>query len=303
MLLHKKHLTYYFLASFSFILGCTLTMFVLHPMTSKPNTSPYLYRFKLLVLIVSAVKNRNHRDAIRETWAEKKEDVKIFFVVSKDESINAEKLVHEDILEVDEKDEYRMLTHKIIASFSSVYNLNFDYLLKCDDDSFVNLPLIVNELEHMPKNRFYWGYFSGDANVKKRGLLKETEWVACDKYLPYALGGGYVLTKDLIIFIVKNRDYLSLFVSEDVSVGAWLSLLNITKKHDRRFDTEWISHGCNNDYLITHKRSPKMMRLHWSNIIQTGKLCDKEFKNMDSYEYNWSVKPSQCCIRNSSLFP
>lgn len=208
MLLHRKYLTYYFLASFSFILGCTLTMFILHTITFKSNTSTSGLRLRLLVLVISAVKNRNRRDTIRETWAQPKEDVKILFVVSKDKSLNAEKLVHNDMLEVDEEEGYKLLTRKVIASFSSIRDINFDYLLKCDDDSFVNMPLIVNELEHMPKKRFYWGYFDGNAHVKKRGKFKETEWTLCDRYLPYALGGGYVLSKDLIIYIVKNRDYL-----------------------------------------------------------------------------------------------
>ncbi|XP_026817344.1 beta-1,3-galactosyltransferase 6-like [Rhopalosiphum maidis] len=298
MLLHKKRLTYCFLASFSLILGYILTLFVSYPITLKLNTSPNVSRVKLLVLVLSTVKNTNRRDAIRETWAKTKGDFKILFVVSKDKFLNAEKLVHEDLLEVDEIDEYRLLTRKIIASFSVVYDINFDYLLKCDDDSFVNMPLMINELEYMPKKRFYWGFFTGNSIIKKSGELKETNWIVCDKYLPYAFGGGYILSKDLITHIVKNRDYLSLFVSEDVSVGAWLSPLNITRKHDQRFDTEWISRGCQNDYLVTHKRNPEMMRLHWSNIIQTGKLCDEEFKSMASYEYNWSVMPSKCCVRN-----
>jgi len=69
--------------------------------------------------------------------------------------------------------------------------------------------------------------------------------------------------------------FFSFFASEDVLVGALVSPLNITRKHDRRFDTQWYSRLCQNDYLVTHKRSPEMMRLHWSNIIQTGKLCDR----------------------------
>jgi len=272
-------------------------------MILKPNTSPNVFRTKLLVLVISAVKNVKQRDAIRETWAQTKGDFKILFVASKDKFLIAEKLVHEDLLEVDENDEYSLLTRKVIASFSSVYDINFDYLLKCDDDSFVNMPLIVNELEHMPKKRFYWGYFDGTSDVQKEGKHKETEWIACDKYVPFALGGGYVLSKDLIIYIVKNRDNLSFFANEDVSVGTWLIPLNITRKHDWRFDTEWISHGCQNDYLVKHKRSPEMMRVDWSNIIQTGKLCGSEFKIKAPYEYNWSVMPSECCVRNSSLIP
>lgn len=216
MLHHRKHLTYYFLASFSFILGCTLTMFILHTVTLKPNPSPNVIRLRLLVLVMSAVKNRNYRDAIRETWAQPKDDVKILFVVSKARSLNPENLLHNDMLEVDEKEGFRLLTRKVLASFSGVHDINFDYLLKCDDDSFVNIPLIFNELEYMPKNRFYWGYFYGNARVQKTGKYKEAEWVLCDRYLPYAVGGGYVLSKDLIIYIVKNQDYLRYVVYSKV---------------------------------------------------------------------------------------
>ena len=208
MLLYKNRLAYYFVTSFSFILGCTLMLFFLHTITLKPNTPSNENRIKLLVLVLSSIQNRIQRDTIRETWAQATDDVKILFVISKDEFLIAEKLVNDDILVVDAEEGYRLLTRKLIASFSSVCNIDFDYLLKCDDDSFVNIPLIVNELEHMPKKRFYWGYFDGNANVKKRGKFKEIEWVLCDRYLPYALGGGYVLSKDLIIYIVKNRDYL-----------------------------------------------------------------------------------------------
>ncbi|VVC41849.1 Glycosyl transferase, family 31 [Cinara cedri] len=304
MLMIQKRLTYFILTSFSFILGCTLTLFFLHTTTLKPIASPIdVSKIKLLVLILSAVKNQIRRDAIRETWAQAYGDVKILFVLSKDQYLNAEKLIHSDILEVNIPDEYRLLSHKLLESFNSVRNIDFDYLLKCDDDTFVDVTKVINELETAPKNKFYWGYFDGNAHIKRAGKWKETEWILCDKYLPYALGGGYVLSKDLIIYMVNNKDYLSFFISEDVSVGVWLAPLNITRKHDRRFDTEFRSRGCCNDYLVTHKRSPQVMKLYWSHIIETGKMCNEEYKDISSYEYNWTVMPSKCCVKNALLCP
>ncbi len=85
----------------------------------------------------------------------------------------------------------------------------------------------------------------------------------CDRYLPYALGGGYVLSHDLVAYIAATADMFSFYNSEvsdllffassiphhreslpfpllqDVSVGTWLAPLNITRQHDIRFDTEW----------------------------------------------------------------
>lgn len=208
MLINQKRLTYIILASFSFILGCTLTLFILHTTTLKPIASTNVTKLKLLVLVLSAVKNKIRRDTIRATWAQAYSDVDIRFVVSKDQYLNSEKLIHSDMLEVDIPDEYQLLSHKLLESFNSVRNINFDYLLKCDDDTFVDVTKVINELETAPKNRFYWGYFDGNAHIKRAGKWKETEWILCDKYLPYALGGGYVLSKDLIIYIVNNKDYL-----------------------------------------------------------------------------------------------
>lgn len=218
MFLNQKRVTYLFLASFSFILGCTLTLFVLHSTTLMPTASPKTPGLKLLVLVISAVKNQNRRDAIRHTWAQANGDVHTLFVTSRDPFLNAEKLVHNDILEVDVLDEYRLLSRKLLESFKSVSNVNFDYLLKCDDDSFVNIPKVINELEHAPKNKFYWGYFDGNAHIKRAGKWKETEWILCDRYLPYALGGGYVLSKDLINYIVHNRDYLRYVSITDINL-------------------------------------------------------------------------------------
>lgn len=92
--------------------------------------------------------------------------------------------------------------------------------------------------------------------------------------------------------------YFSLYVSEDVSVGVWLSPLNITRVHDPRFDTEFVSRGCSNSYFITHKHSEKEIRHLYSEMVTHGKMCVKETKIKPSYIYNWTVPPSQCCIRN-----
>lgn len=85
--------------------------------------------------------------------------------------------------------------------------------------------------------------------------------------------------------------------SEDVSVGLWLApIRNINRKHDTRFDTEWISRGCQNDFLVIHKQSIEEMRRMYKHIQQTDRTCENEHLIRPTYEYNWNVKPSQCCV-------
>lgn len=79
-----------------------------------------------------------------------------------------------------------------------------------------------------------------------------------------------------------------------------MSPLNISRIHDTRFDTEFVSRGCSNMYLITHKQSEKDMRHMYSEMVTHGKLCTQEKHIRPSYVYNWNVPPSQCCVRNDS---
>ena len=59
--------------------------------------------------------------------------------------------------------------------------------------------------------------------------------------MPYALGGGYVLGRELVSFIAENARMLELYNSEDAAMGAWLGGFKVTRKHDTRWDKgQWV---------------------------------------------------------------
>ena len=128
-----------------------------------------------------------------------------------------------------------------------------------------------------------------------------------NRYIPYALGGGYVLSHDLVRYISKNSELLKQFNNEDVSIGTWLApLKNVRRVHDVRFDTESISRGCNNKHIVSHKQSVKDLKskhLMLTKSTLKNTLCKKEVKWRNSYEYNWNVLPSSCCSRHDSSLP
>lgn len=220
---------------------------------------------ELIILILSAPENYVRRKIIRETWLKLGNrrhlidgdyvDFKHYFVIGgmnlstdKVKFINGEQLKYDDILILPMRDSYKNLTQKILRSFEWLqgqheFGVDFKYVLKCDDDSFVRLDSLlhelvqieliylksdrgdlelinddtspylrvnwqVNDIEPHGDLQLYWGYFNGNAKVKSSGKWKETSWILCDTYLPYALGGGYVLSKRLITFLAQNADYL-----------------------------------------------------------------------------------------------
>lgn len=224
--------------------------------------------------------------------------------------IMSENAVHNDLLILkDFHDLYANLTKKLLKSATSILkHVKFRYLLKTDDDSYVKLNYLVEELyeydqkiqkksypANAPLPDLYWGYFNGRANIKRRGKWKENNFNLCGAYLPYALGGGYVLSYNLVKHVVNNEKTLAPFISEDISMGVWLSAFrNVYRRHDIRFDTGYLPRKCQEYHLILHKRTvTDMFDLH------NGNLCVPKYANIanrpNEYFYDWTESPSHCC--------
>ncbi|KAI6183868.1 Hexosyltransferase [Aphelenchoides bicaudatus] len=272
----------------------------------------------LIILIMSGPNEVNERQTVRETWLnigsfDKSEIVPLFPIGTKDISENERKRLeveaveYKDLVFIDKlADSFDNLSKKTAFGIEiAVRDYNFSYLLKTDTDSFVRVGYLLKALQDIDNPLLYWGFLDGRAKPFRRGKYKESGYVLCDRYLPYQLGGGYVLSYKLCSFIASNVDLLRFYRSEDASVGFWIAGLKVKYVHDPRFDTEFISRGCNNRYLVTHKHSKQQLIKFANNIRETGRLCESEFQLRPSYVYDFSVPPSQCCSRvnNGSNIP
>ena len=271
-------------------------------------------------MVLSSLKGKERRNTIRQTWAETGEEsrnggssggILVRFAIGTEglstedmEAIQTEAGTHQDLLLLPNlRDSYSNLTRKVLASFAALdAQFDFSFLLKCDDDTFLLLDTIAHELrERKEKRSLYWGFFDGRAHVKRRGKWAEKTWFLCDRYLPYALGGGYVLSHDLVRKIVAKSEHLDVYNSEDVSVGVWLSAYTAERRHDVRFNTEFVSRGCRNAYIVSHKQSTNDMFSKHRLLESKGVQCEKEFQTRPSYVYNWSADPTKCCERQKDV--
>lgn len=200
----------------------------------EENTKQRIYCFLFIIILAApTAKSKERRDVIRKTWLSNIDqfDQKVVakFVIgtsgsgiSEQQGLHRENKVHGDILLLPHlRDSYHNLTLKVLQTFVWINTrIKPFYVLKADDDTFVRVDRLISELKTVnPTTNLYWGFFRGDANVKKHGPWAERKWVLCDKYLPYANGGGYVLSASLVEFIARSADLLQLYNSEDVSVG------------------------------------------------------------------------------------
>ena len=243
----------------------------------------------LLTMIISAPQNKQRRDSIRRTWknsyVEQGKQFLVKFVIGtlglgdedKKSLVTESEQYNDVLLLTDHIDSYNNLTRKVLHMFVwADHSVNFSYLLKTDDDAFVRLDAIESELKARTSNEskpLYWGYSARDKIPHKQGKWKEEHWDICKEYLPYVLGGGYVLSTELIHRVAISADGLVLYSNEDVSVGAWVSPYRLELKDDTRFDMyKKVKHKCDN-YLILTGQSTAEMETRYNLLNSTGFLC------------------------------
>eukprot|EP00045_Choanoeca_perplexa_P005595 m.47182 g.47182 ORF g.47182 m.47182 type:complete len:309 (-) comp13207_c0_seq2:501-1427(-) len=299
----RKRLHYFIAIA---ILGIVGLSFMLKA-NSNDQSSAHI---RLVSLILTAPDHYDQRSAVRDTWIGSAPSTHkhYFFIAAKGlEPSTRQLLVDEDAIHHDlvllpnAVEVYDQLTTKVLRSFQWIHEHypNAQHVFKGDDDTFVRADLLSAELEssELRNTTLYWGYFDGRAPVRRSGKWEEKTWFLCDRYLPYALGGGYVLSMSLVQYLAEHADAFQKFKSEDVSVGLWLAPFNITRKHDVRFDTEWKSRGCSNQHLVMHKQTPvDMYNKHEQWRQSSGqRVCVTEETRRHAYEYRWDLPASQCC--------
>jgi len=149
----------------------------------------------------------SNRELIRNTWYKgfnDSEDVMLRFAMgTKDISsnlstqLNRENDIHKDMIFFENFKENRSaLTNKTILLITWAYEyVNFTYFLKCDDDTFVFVKRTVAELMRRPTTtRLYSGKIQKGRPKKKNSPWQDVGWNLGDTYLPYALGGAYIIS-------------------------------------------------------------------------------------------------------------
>lgn len=263
---------------------------------------------ELLVYILSSPANLDKRNAIRETWLSGiASDIQGYFVIGTSgiapqtrRRLDDEQEDYADLVLLDMQDSYDRLAEKVLRMMEHAESKfsNPALFMKCDDDTFVNTKLMKQEIrgKRYKNPLIYWGYFNGNAPIFKKGKWAEAEYKLCDRYIPYAMGGGYVIGWHVLKHIVSIGSMLELYKSEDVSLGTWLAGAKVTRIHDERFDTEYKTRGCLDNYLVTQNQSPADMREKWARISAGKPLCNQETVLRKSYAYNWEAPPSKCCV-------
>lgn len=188
--------------------------------------------------------------------------------------LRKEKDSYKDILFVDTVDIYRNLPIKLLLFHKWLFKNTYSrFVLKTDDDCFVNMDLVhtsLSELDERNDNTFiWWGNFRKQWLVQKFGKWADFVYSA-DVYPAFACGSGNVVNRNLHEWIAKNADYLHEYQGEDVSMGIWMAAISPTRVEDGRWQ---CSNSCTRNALSRPELEPSQIKVHWENLLMCSDPC------------------------------
>ncbi|MQL74571.1 hypothetical protein Taro_006934 [Colocasia esculenta] len=242
---------------------------------------------ELFIGILSAGNHFAERMAVRKSWMQsisKSQNVVVRFFVAmharKEVNIELKKEAEffADIVIVPFMDSYDLVVLKTVAICEyGVRTVSAKYVMKCDDDTFVRVDSVLNEIKKVPNDR---SLYVGNMNYYHKPL-REGKWAVTyeewpeEEYPPYANGPGYIISSDIAHFIVSEfeKHTLRLFKMEDVSMGMWVELFNSTRPVEYIHNLNFCQFGCIDDYYTAHYQSPRQMICMWDKLLNGKPQC------------------------------
>lgn len=225
------------------------------------------HNYFLLILVSSAPANVERRDYIRSTWAVDKNNVfkprwKTVFLVAQtkiqdeSESLVKENEAHTDLIRADYYDHYWNQTLKLLMGFEwAARYCNFSFLLKTDDDVFVNFPKLIFYLNETttPTENVYMGNLINTPCASRHGkweIFKEE--YSEERYPDYCSGFGFILSYDVVATFVEVFDVVPNFRIDDVYIGILAHKIGIKAVHNDGFVPSCLSNSALADTLVRH---------------------------------------------------
>jgi len=189
-----------------------------------------------VIVVCSAVENGARRHAIRQSWGSAEHvsrlGLRVVYVLGRAEGHDGDVLVegrrHSDIVQADFVDSYSNLSVKSLAAldWADQHAGCARFVVKTDDDSFINTHLLSRDLAGTAHRRFVMGHVIARAQpVRTPGAKWFTpiSLYSADVYPTYASGAAYVISGDAIRPLLRAAASSRLFWIEDVYVTGMLA--------------------------------------------------------------------------------
>lgn len=212
-------------------------------MNSCDKTADTKRSLLLLVPIHTSPTNIAKRNMIRETWGQKRDNMTIIFLIGSVrnetvmESIRKENEMYGDIVQGNFIDDYRNMTYKHVMAFKyAIYHCpQAKYILKTDDDIFVNTPRMMDFIKYdlsadgVSNLLFCTPYINARAMRSFRSKWRISYQEYPEKYYPrYCAGWALLYSPDLVYGLYeKAQKHKYLWIDDVLITGILMKELHL----------------------------------------------------------------------------
>ncbi|KAK7576639.1 hypothetical protein V9T40_012925 [Parthenolecanium corni] len=219
--------------SYSFNSSLTKDIYEAGQLIANADLCPNLGKnMKLMILVTSAPNNSDARMAIRQTWGFycRHNNIGFGFLVgvhiqpSKNDITKTEQHTYGDLIQTRNVDSFDNLTLKSVSLLEWVdtYCSLVPFVLKTDDDEFVNIPRLLMVLKNQQKaKRSIFGVLQIGQRphrmVGSKYSVKKSEY-KLDIYPHYLSGGAYLMTQDSVHDLYRKALNMPFVKIEDMFI-------------------------------------------------------------------------------------
>ncbi|XP_078581192.1 beta-1,3-galactosyltransferase 1-like [Branchiostoma floridae x Branchiostoma japonicum] len=230
-------------------------------------------RVFLLIIVTSSPQNVKQRQSIRQTWGNETNvpgvTIRTLFAIGKtnnfatQQALRQEDNTHHDIIQENFIDSYHNLTHKTIMCLKYAFKFcpNARFLLKTDDDTFVNVFNLVTYLKELMKTKTerivvgeVWREGKPIQEQRRKWPVPTSDYPR-ESYPKYPNGFAYVISNDITRQVYLASENIKNFFLEDVYIGLCLEKLGIDLIDNEHFYNYFVD--------IDPCRHPKLIASHW----------------------------------------
>lgn len=247
---------------------------------------------RLLILITSAQTHADARMSIRQTWGHygTRRDISMAFVLGRgtNETVNAalnqENYMYGDLIRGNFIDSYNNLTLKTISSleWTDQHCSSAKYILKTDDDMFINVPKLLNFLKQLEKRKEKRAIYGRLAKKWKPIRNKKSKYYVSTDQFPasvfpsFTTGPAYVMTGSIVHDLyVRSLKTVYLKLEDVFTTGIVAQSLGIERLHVNEFVNRRISFNpCNirNAISVHMIKSNEQFDL-WKKLLDQATKC------------------------------
>ena len=169
-----------------------------------------------ILFIYSDNEDYNVMLKIQQKYANNFDNVDSYFI-KMDNAQTEDILVHDDIISVKGQETLFNILYKTIKSFELLFEKNYDFFVRSNISTIIDINQLIYSLENLPKTNYYGGANIINLQWCGGGIIDNTHFG-----LNFTTGIGIILSNDVVKHFILNKDKLDYSIVDDVSISIYL---------------------------------------------------------------------------------